>query len=188
MKLIKNKIATLSLPIFVLFSQATLANISPYIGYENGFTHENILGEKNIFRYTPRVYMGIQPIYFKGYDFGIETGYFFPYSFKYKYINTFYDFEKEFSLKRHRFDLSLMAHKSLGDHVHWFLKPGVEFLLNSTNGHIYTLYHPVIKTGIGYTFNNKIGVNFITGSRLSALNNSNRKGNMLFTFDVHYTW
>ena len=184
MKLIKNKIATLSLPLCVLFSQTTLANISPYIGYEHSFSRESMWSQ-DIVRYTPRFYFGVRPISMNNYQFGIEGGYFLPYSYEY----TNYDFGTEHSVKNHRSDLYVTVYKPLGDHVHLFLKPGMEFLLkNFDNQNTYIIYHPIIKGGIGYTFNNKVSVNFITGSRFDSVINSHYKGNMLFTFDVNYKW
>ena len=183
MTLIKSKIAAFSLPLCLLFSQATLADMSPYIGYEHSFNNENKWAHHPV-RYTPRFYFGVKPISLKGYELGIETGYFFPSSYKY----TNYA-QQESSVRNHRFDLSFVAYKPLGDHAHWFVKPGMEFFLKHFDGQgIYFMPHPIIRTGIGYTFNNKIGVNLISGLRLNSIIHHQDKGNMLFTLDVHYKW
>ena len=193
MMFIKTKIATLALPLCLIISQPILAEVSPYIGYEHNFIRYegNNFSETTIVKYSPRLYLGITPIASKRYQFGAEIGYTLPSSSKYR----FYDFKEKryhgYTFKSHTSDLYLTVYKPISDNAHWFLKPGVEILHQDFGGikNNELVYFPIVKTGIGYVFNNNLSVNLVTGSRFDSIINKRHKGNaFLFTSNIQYKW
>ncbi len=81
----KTVLAAACLPLCLLFSQNVLAQTTfsskyaPYIGYQHSFTNYTF-GDKSVTKYSPRFFMGMNPIQAKNYKMGFELGYTLPVS------------------------------------------------------------------------------------------------------------
>lgn len=201
----KNTVLAMAfLPVCLFFSQAASAEptfakkYAPYIGYQHGFDAYRF-NDKIVSKYAPRFFVGISPVQAKNYKMGVELGYTLPvsheesfiYSSGYGYGNNLT--RENLSLKTNSGDLFFTFRQSIGNNSYWFLKPGLEYYqytFQNTTSRGYaseetsTSIYLGTRAGIGYAFNNGIGINMASGSRFVDLAGNN-KSPKKFIFDLN---
>jgi AAA15 family ATPase/GTPase len=205
----KNIFTLLAVPFCLFLSEASSADTSfskkyaPYIGYQHGFTSFNMTNGKNILKYTPRFYFGFSPYQTENYNIGFEIGYTLPASYENEYkqpFNSYYSSgykTDHVSAKINNTDFYLTFYQPISKNSHWFLKPGVEYTqrsfdINDRYGQHYNKnvdsFYLGARAGIGYNFDNGIGMNIVTGSRFVDLNRNQDPKRFIFTVNAEYAF
>jgi hypothetical protein len=208
----KPALALLALPCLFFASSSFAATAigekyAPYIGFEHGFSRLTS-NNKTELKYTPRFFLGFSPIQTKKSKFGLEVGYTVPatskdvYGNRYNYYTNTYYHGHEIVLKIKSSDLYLTFDQQLSKHIHWFLKPGAEYVQKSEGYNYYESYgkHNGFKfnetsvylsaqAGIGYNFNNGLGINFVSHCRMADLNHHDDDiKRFMFTMNAQYSF
>ena len=184
----KMAFAIVSLSSFLLFAQSSSAEPSfakkyaPYIGYQHGYTNFSFGLNKSTLKYTPRIFMGMNPIKTENYRFGVEIGYTIPALAKHQDVE----------LKSSNTDLFLTALRPIGKNSHWFIQPGMEYQQkqyssDENKGSDSSVYLG-IKTGIGYVFNNGLSLNTTAATRLVDLNDNSKPKKFIFGLNAQYAF
>ncbi len=189
----KSTVATLVLPFCLLFAQSSSAEPSftkkyaPYIGYEHGFTTYKFNSfNKEQSKYTPRFFVGVNPIQKDNYKMGLEMGYTLPASYEESYIygagNNFT--RKTLTLDTQGTDAYFTFQQSITQNSHWFIKPGLEYTqrnYEAFDNHGFSrefknssLYMNA-RAGVGYNFKNGIVVNLLAKSRFVDFKDNDHK-------------
>lgn len=198
--------AIASICTFFLIAQPSFAEnasskkYAPYIGYEHAYTSlYSWYGEKIDTQYTPRIFTGIHPIRGYNYKIGAEIGYSLPAIYKDDddYYRSGVDEQNKTDIVVQGADIYLTYYHKLGNHFHWFLKPGLEYHHESIHRN-WRGYHSIYrldsvyvsaKTGAGYNINNKLAINAVAGTRFyDFMRNDYKPIRFLFNLNAEYTF
>lgn len=203
----KSIMAVVFLPFSLFFSQNVLAQstfsskYAPYIGYQHSFTHYTF-GDKSVTKYSPRFFMGMNPIQAKNYKMGFELGYTLPVSHEETRISYPSSYgqgliREDASIRTKASDVYFTFYQTLTSNSHWFLKPGLEYYQhihrNSDNRGFFeeettpSLYLTA-RAGIGYKFNSGVAFNLSSGSRFVDLCHNSSPKRFLFNMNVEYAF
>ncbi len=202
----KSVLTVAFLPLCVLFSQPVLAEstfsskYAPYIGYQHSFTHYTF-DDKSVRKYSPRFFVGMNPIQEKNYKMGFELGYTVPVSHEehrahYSSIAKG-EVRENALLKTKSNDIYFTFYQTLSGNSHWFLKPGLEYYqhtqrLSDNRGNFEQETTPSLyltaRAGIGYRFNNGLAFNLSSGSRFIDLYDNSKPKRFLFNMNAEYAF
>ncbi len=203
----KTVLAAACLPLCLLFSQNVLAQTTfsskyaPYIGYQHSFTNYTF-GDKSVTKYSPRFFMGMNPIQAKNYKMGFELGYTLPVSHEESrlYYSSSYGkglVRENASISTKANDIYFTFYQTLSSNSHWFLKPGLEYYQhihrNSDNHGFFeeektpSLYLTA-RAGIGYKFNSGVAFNLSSGTRFVDLRHNSNPKRFLFNMNMEYAF
>lgn len=203
--------AIISISSALLFAQSSFAEnaftkkYAPYIGYQHGYTSLYHPHVKSDIKYTPRFFVGINPIQEDNYKMGFEIGYTLPASYGHNYTHYDYWNDKDIirvksSIDVKNTDLYLTYYHRLGQNSHWFVKPGVEYYHRTfyryendkpvhESGHHWDSVYISTKAGAGYQFNKNLALNALAGSRFyDFTRKDNRAIRLLFNLSAEYTF
>lgn len=202
----KSVLAVAFLPCCLFFSQHVLAKVTPtskyapYIGYQHSFTHYTF-DDKLVRKYSPRLFVGMNPIQEKNYKMGFELGYTVPVS--HEEHRAYYSsiakglVRENALLKTKSNDIYFTFYQKISGNSHWFLKPGLEYYqhtqrLSDNRGNFEQETTPSLyltaRAGIGYRFDSGVSFNLSSGSRFIDLHHNSKPKRFLFNMNMEYAF